>query len=265
MDNVIAREFTRTSRPGSRSRSAAPARQQSQRSWANTLLPGIFLCLLLWGAWLLSQPGTLPIKYVRITGDFRHLQPEQLQTLVSSEVRGGFFNVNVGTIRDILLRDPWIEDVMVQRVWPETLRVLVTEHVPLARWGADSLLNTRGERFTPDQDSIPPTLPVLRGPDGSEPVLLRRFRELSQRLQPLGLQITELEQDPRRSWRFVVNAGFSVVLGRKEFAQRIDRFAQTVPQALRGRIGQVDEIDMRYTNGFSVRWKQTNSDQSWGT
>jgi len=251
---------TRTTTHEVRKHSRPLDSEQKPKSWPNIILSSGFILLLLWGGWVLSLPGTLPIKYVRITGDFRHLQPEQLQTLVTNEVRGGFFNVNVSTIRDILLQDPWVQDVMVQRVWPETLRVTVTEHIPLARWGDDSLVNTDGERFTPAQESIPHDLPRLAGPDGSELVLLERFHEINKRLEPLGLEVVQLEQDPRRSWQFVVNAGFSVVLGRKEFSQRIDRFVQTVPLALSGRMERADAVDMRYTNGFSVRWKQQGSE-----
>lgn len=248
--------------PGSPLRSAAPVTGQPSRNWLNQIVLLVFLGLLGWGVYQLSLPGTLPIKHVRITGDFRQLQPEHMQTLVTNEVRGGFFNVNVGTIRDTLLQDPWVQDVVVQRVWPETLRVRVVEHRPMTRWGEKSLLNSEGQRFTPAPDTIPEGLPQLNGPGGSEALLLRRFHDISQRLEPLGLQVTRLEQDPRRSWRFAVDAGFQVMLGRKEFARRLDRFVERVPQALGDRIGQVDEIDMRYTNGFSVRWKKQELNQS---
>lgn len=231
--------------------------EQRSGKWLHGLVISGMFALIAWGIWLLSQPGTLPIQTVSITGDFRHLQPDKLQTLVSNEVRGGFFNVNVSTIRDILMQDPWVEDVMVQRVWPETLRVMVSEHVPQIRWGEHSLLNTHGQLFTPDAASIPEQLPMLDGPEGSEALLLRRFREINQRLQPSGLMVSKLKQDSRRSWKFEVDAGFTVVLGRKEFNQRLQRFVTLVPQAMAGRIDQIESVDMRYTNGFSVNWKKT--------
>ena len=260
----VLRHEERTTAPPKKAplRAAPPAGEAVPRNRLHSLVLLAFVLLVGWSVYHLSLPGTLPIKHVRISGDFRQLQPEHMQTLVTNVVRGGFFNVNVGTIRDILLEDPWVQDVVVQRVWPETLRVTVVEHNPLTRWGEDSLLNTDGRRFRPQADTIPEGLPLLDGPDGSEAVLLRRFNEINKRLQPLGLSVTRLQQDSRRSWRFAVDAGFQVILGRKDFARRLDRFVEKAPQALIGRIEQLDEVDMRYTNGFSVRWKMRDSKQN---
>ncbi len=238
-------------------RSTKLVEEKPDSNWFNHVLLLGFIGLLVWGAWLLSQPGTLPIQHVRIAGDFRHLQPEQLQTLVTNEVRGGFFNVNVSTIRDVLIEDPWVRGVIVQRVWPDTLRVVVSEQVPVIRWGEHSLLNDAGERFTPEAATVPEHLPMLKGPDGSEAILLQRFSMMNERLQSVGLGLSQLEQDSRRSWRFIVDAGFAVVLGRKQVQPRFERFISTVPQALAGQLDKVDYIDMRYTNGFAVGWKNS--------
>ncbi len=51
----------------------------------------IFILMMVWGGMTLSNPDTLPIKQVRIEGDFTHLSPVDLQLLVTDKVRGGFF------------------------------------------------------------------------------------------------------------------------------------------------------------------------------
>ncbi len=46
------------------------------------------------------------------------------------------------------------------------------------------------------------------------------------------------------------------ILGRRDFENRIERFVHVVKKNLGEKLLQAKEIDMRYTNGFAVRWKQ---------
>ncbi len=97
--------------------------------------------------WLLD-PHTLPIRRVQISGQFLHLTSAQLQAAVAGTVVGGFFTVDVEAVMRAARTLPWVDTASVRRVWPDTLRLEVTEQTPLARWGEHDLLNRRGERFS---------------------------------------------------------------------------------------------------------------------
>lgn len=211
------------------------------------------------GGFYLSQPETLPIKQVRIVGEFRHLSPSRLQILVTDSVRGGFFNVNVSVVRNELLKAPWVEDVEVNRIWPDTLRVQVKERVAVARWGENALLNADAKHFMPPLATIPYDLPLLIGPEGSYELVLNKFKELNQVLARVGLHLSELELNERRAWSFKVQRDFKVVIGRRDYERRVKRFVDVVVHAMSNRIDEIKEIDMRYTNGFAVRWKEGDS------
>ncbi len=211
------------------------------------------------GGFYLSKPQTLPIKQVRIVGEFRHLSPSRLQTLVTDSVRGGFFNVNVVVVRNELLKAPWVEDVEVNRIWPDTLRVQVKERIAVARWGENALLNSDAKHFMPPLATIPYDLPLLNGPDGSYELVLNKFEELNQVLARVGLHVVELELNERRAWSFKVQRGFKVVVGRRDYQNRVKRFVDVVIHAMANRIDEIKEVDMRYTNGFAVRWKEGDS------
>ncbi|MEX2354049.1 MAG: hypothetical protein WD709_07670, partial [Gammaproteobacteria bacterium] len=64
--------------------------------------------LLGFGAMKLMDPATLPVRHVSVSGDFIHLSPFSLERRVSDVVRGGFFNVNVDTIKQTLIQEPWV-------------------------------------------------------------------------------------------------------------------------------------------------------------
>lgn len=215
-----------------------------------------FIALLVWGGIYLSHPDTLPIKQVRIEGDFTRLSPVDLQLLVTDKVRGGFFNLDVDAVRLALLNEPWVSEVTVKRVWPDALRVIVIEQVPVVRWKDSGLLNAAGEYFAPDPATIPVELPLLSGPAGSEVMLLGKFNSMQQRIQLLGLKIALLTLNERRAWSFQLENGIKVVLGRRDFEERLNRFLTLIPTTISGRIEQTGSVDMRYTNGFSIRWKK---------
>ena len=230
---------------------------------------GLFILLSLisaciWLGYHLLRPETLPIKQVNISGEFRHLSPSRLKSLVTDSVQGGFFNINVTRVRNQLMQAPWVENVDVSRVWPDTLKVDVTERVAVARWGDDALLNAKAEHFMPPAATIPFDLPLLIGPEESYKLVLERFNELNSQLSKAGLYAVQLELNERRAWSFKVQKGFSVVIGRSDYQQRVNRFIRVVVHAMANRIDEIEEIDMRYTNGFAVRWKNQDKAQQMG-
>lgn len=215
-----------------------------------------FISLIIWGVVTLFNTDTLPIKQVRIEGDFTNLSPVDLQLLVTDKVRGGFFNLDVDAVRLALLDEPWVSEVTVERIWPDALRVIVFEQVPYVRWKDSGLLNARGEYFAPELSTIPKYLPKLSGPEDSEPVLLERFNLIQERVKVLGFRVASVTLNERRAWSFQLENGINVVLGRRDFEERLNRFLTLIPATIAGRVAQTESIDMRYTNGFSIRWKK---------
>lgn len=238
-----------------------PAHSTAERSLHEIIVALGFTALVVWAGHTLMSPGTLPIKQVRIEGDFRNLSTAVLQDLIRDEVKGGFFNINVTAIRNALLMEPWVSDVSVHRVWPDSLQVYVNEEVAVTRWNDDALLNNRGRLFRPEKNTIPGNLPLLKGPPMSQALMLDKFRYLDEHLVPLGMSLAELTLDERRSWKFVTKNGLKVVLGKKNFNERVKRFIEQVPSSLAENINDAEQIDMRYPNGFAVRWKKQADEQ----
>ncbi len=208
-----------------------------------------------WGGLRLTNPNTLPIRQVRIEGAFRHLSPSALEALVMDHMRGGFFTVDVEAIRSALLRQPWVKRVSVRRQWPDGLTVYVREQTPIARWADKGLLNVEGQFFSPDKNTIPHELTELNGPEGTQAQLLDRLRVLEVALRNSGTQLVRLNVSDRRAWSFELDNGLMVIVGRRDFDDRVRRFARIFPKALQGRVADIERVDLRYTNGFVVRWK----------
>lgn len=226
------------------------------------IFSGLLLLALLAGLVLiiasrLMDPATLSIRYVRVTGNFTNLSPESLENRAADVVRGGFFNVNVDTIKDVLLDDPWVRSVSVRRIWPDRLTVDIREQTAVVRWGDEGLLNPEGEIFYPDHSTFPADIPVVHGPENSYRLVMKTFR-LVEELLPEELAIGKLELSDRRAWQLTLRSGASIRLGKTEIRERLERLIALFPVEEVSRPGHIRYIDMRYTNGFAVRWNPEN-------
>ena len=207
------------------------------------------------GSAKLLDPQTLPLKVVRIEGDFKHLNRQELEQVVAAVVRGGFFTVDVEAVRAEAKRLPWVDEVGVRRIWPDTLQIWVAEQVPLARWGEQQLVNHRGEVFTPAADEIPPGLPRLAGPVGTGAEMVASYRAMQISLDAIGLSILRLQQNARRAWSVEFADRTAIRLGNRDVGQRLARFIRLYPRLKAAGRGRPKQVDLRYTNGFVVHWE----------
>lgn len=205
--------------------------------------------------WLL-QPGTLPVQRIAVTGDLRHLQQKDLQPLLDDARQQGFFEIDLDAVRSAVEALPWVDNASVRRLWPDRLLIDVTEQVALARWGKDALVNQRGELFWPNRESFPAGLPHLNGPTGTEALVTRHYREINQRLAGLDLEIDKLELDARRSWALVTKNGILFQIGGDQVDRRLTRFIDHFRQLQREGQARLLRVDLRYSNGFAIRWHE---------
>jgi cell division protein FtsQ len=204
-------------------------------------------------AWTLDQP----IETVTVAGRFQRVSPVEVERAVKERVRGkGLVSVDLVELRRAVDRIPWVDTASVQREWPRGLRVMVVEQIAAARWGANGLLNTRGELFMSEARHIPPELPQLAGPLGSESVVAQRYLSTQGRLVEGGVRLAAVRLDARGAWELDLDNGVTVRLGRRQIDERFERFCRTALRLVGERSGDVDYVDMRYTNGFAIGWRQ---------
>lgn len=197
-----------------------------------------------------------PIQRVLVEGPFERVDPTDVEAAVLPHLGGSFFTVDLDAIRAAAQRLPWVEHAQVVRDWPDRVRIVVTEQVPAWQWGDDGLLNARGELFVTGVDPLPPGLPRLDGPPGLERQLVERFGVLASRLAQCGMRPVALELDARRALNVALDGGIDVRVGRTTVDERIARFCDAAVPALAARLDRVAHVDMRYTNGFAVGWRE---------
>jgi cell division protein FtsQ len=202
--------------------------------------------------WLMDQP----IRTVSVEGNFERVTPVQVEAAMRGYLDHGFVAVDIAELRGVIEDLPWVRAASVRRSWPASLQVLVEEEQAAARWGETGLVNKAGELFVKDATHIPAELPRLNGPKDSVKEVADRFFALQARLEQVGLAAVELEQDARGAWDMELSNGIRVRFGAMDLEVRVDRFFVALDQVLAPVAAQVDYVDMRYTNGFAIGWKE---------
>lgn len=204
--------------------------------------------------WLMDRP----IESVVINGAFQRVSAIQLEEALSPHVQTGFLDVDLHAMRAELASIPWVANASVRRRWPGLIEVQIVEQQPSACWGERGLLNIKGELFVTEASHIPVELPRLDGPDGFEGRVAAMYFRIENRLEQRGMAAVSLRLDNRGAWEFKLSNGIQVRLGASTVEQRLDRFFIALDQVLSSQAEHVEYIDMRYTNGFAIGWKDRN-------
>lgn len=221
-----------------------------------TLAAGILTGIAVLGAclgvlyWLLL-PQHFPLTRVDLKGTVLRTTTAELEAALP-RAAGNFFAADLGEIRARVERLPWVRHVAVRRVWPGRLEISIEEHVALARWGDDALVNTHGERFLGKTQEA---LPSFIGPAGTQAEVARRYARFSAIVAPLGTKVERVVLSARHAWQLRLANGLHLALGRDPEAAelRLQSFVAAYPATLSADGRRYEYVDLRYPNGFAVR------------
>ena len=247
-------------------RQAKRRKKQQPRKWKKVSIPfgriakvaaaiAVVALSYEFSARLLDQP----IHAITVDGPFQRVSALQIEEAISDELGAGFLSASLGRIQEKIVALPWIDQASVARRWPGTLQIHVTEQVPAACWGERGLLNVRGELFVKDARHIPAELPRLSGPEGRSAEVAQTYLEVREQLIPMGVDLRRVKLDARGAWQITLQNGVDIRLGRRDVEERLSLFVDVVANLVSSREADIDFVDMRYGNGFTIGWKEGDS------
>lgn len=220
--------------------------------WCANLLYALAAILLIYAVlFLMIHLPLFPLKHVEVKGDLQHVTYQQVSYIVTREFKGNFFTLNLAQVSKGFQKLPWVRNVSLRRQWPDTLDVNLEEHSVLARWSAGGLVNTRGEIF---EAASSRELPVLSGPEGSAREVADQYGEFKAALAPLKLTPSSVTMNERRAWQLKLDNGLTLELGRDQVGARLGKFVRVYHATITRMPQQVAYVDLRYPNGFAVRF-----------
>ncbi|MES2363014.1 MAG: cell division protein FtsQ/DivIB [Pseudomonadota bacterium] len=210
-------------------------------------------------AWLMRQ-SLFSLSAISVQGDVSHNNAVTLRANVAPRLAGNFFTVDLGRTRAVFESVPWVRRAVVQRQFPNRLKVVLQEHQAIAYWGPEGdsrLVNNFGEVFEANQGEVETEdLPQLSGPPGQAALVLQTYQMLSPLFEKLDAVLERLELTGQGSWRARLDSGAVLELGHgslDEIQARAQRFIATLTQ-VSSRYGRdFESADLRYGNGYALK------------
>ncbi len=103
------------------------------------------LLILILGVFQLYRSGLINVKKIEVSGNKSVPSTKIIKACRVGE-HTSLLSVSTGDISGRILKDPWIKNVTIKRVFPHTLRVEVQERVPLA------IISQGGKFYLVDDD-----------------------------------------------------------------------------------------------------------------
>ena len=223
--------------------------------WRDFARRGALLAAILAPLAALTWALDRPLRVISIDGSFQRVSGAEVEEAVRPFAGAGFMSANLDDVKRAVEALPWVDHARVARFFPNGLHVTILEQTAAARWGDSGLLNTRGELFVREAKHVPAELPRLSGPAGSESQVAQRYLAVQGRMLEAGMRIAALRLDERGAWEMDLDNGVTVRLGRRDVDERIDRFITTTSQVIAHHVTEINYVDMRYSNGFAIGWR----------
>ncbi len=213
-------------------------------------------------AWVIQRPAfalqAVVVEPATEEQPLQHVNRALLRSAGAARLEGNFFTVDLAAVRVSFEQVPWVRRAQVRRIWPNTLRVGIEEHQPLAIWQDGRLVNRQGELFAANvaEAEAEGALLEFAGPPGSEGEVTRRWHELREQLAPLAVAPEALTLSARYAWSARLDNGTVLLLGREQglpIAERIARWVALQPTVQSRLNREIAAVDLRYPNGFAIR------------
>jgi cell division protein FtsQ len=201
-----------------------------------------------------------PVTQLTVQAEFKHVSAEQIRAAVLPRLGHGFFALDLDGVQQAVAALPWVESVEARKRWPDTLILRIYERQPFARWNGTRLISRQGVLFDGGPAATAAPLPDLRGPDAQMPDVVGFYADALKAVAGTPLKVAGVALSERGSWSLVTPAGARIVLGDRGLAgARLRRFLDVYPQVVAGHADAFAYVDLRYTNGFAVRWPEAGA------
>ena len=194
------------------------------------------------------------IVNLNLNAEYKRVNSEQVRIAIASRSERSFFKVNLDEIRKDLKNIPWVQHVSVNKKWPNSLVITLIEHKAVATWNGNKLLNENGEVFEVDRIDDLNSIPQIQGNDNDSTLIWDKYVRFNEIVKQLGLDISSSNISNRGGWKLSLSNGIEINLGSLQMDAKLVRLTDTWTKLLEMNEQLPLYIDLRYTNGYVVKW-----------
>lgn len=226
------------------------------KSWQSALITlGLVLAI---GFFAIQTIGKSPAKPIFVeSSNLTALERQSLEEVVAPFGNIQFFGGNLHQIHDSVMNLSWVEHAIIKRDWYQGIMVEVIPRQPIANFGSQELIDANGVVFRPANadDVMNPNLVTLHGSSTQADAIMHQMRYINENFAPLGLTVDDLILTPRNTWVIRFHNGLRVVVDDENTEQKLHQLAQVLKERFTERMNEIQSVDLRYKNGFSIAWR----------
>ncbi|GLR63141.1 cell division protein FtsQ/DivIB [Marinospirillum insulare] len=223
--------------------------------WLKVIVPlGLLIILVgFWLNWTLARP----VGQVSIYGEVQYADLDKLQERSLPWLDDAFWRIDLKGLKTSLEQDPWLREVVVNRVWPDQIRLELVERIPWAHWNKRHLIDEQGKGFNPGFEYTKELNRHIYSKKDTLAEAVNFWLDLDALLQKSNLRLTELHHEQRGAWQLELNTSIRVLVGRDNIVNRVNRFLWAWQHWLEAEAVNLASVDLRYPNGLSVAWHKS--------
>ena len=218
-----------------------------------SLLVAPFLIVTMVSNWI-QKPKNLMIQSVEVQGDLKYLDKAALQPIIKPFMKTNLYLLDKKGLEEEIEFNHWVYSASLTSIWPDKLVIKIHEQQPIAFWGRDGMVNEFGEVIDVDLPLQRKRLPTLYSPFDKGREMVESYVKIRKWMENFPVDIVEFTEDRRGSWLLKLANGIKIKVGRQEHKRRLRRFIVGYSNQLVDQEKKIDTVDLRYTNGFSVKW-----------
>lgn len=185
------------------------------------------------------------------------IQYQALQDTMNQQSISSFFTTDLQMLRDIAVDLSWVDQISVTRDWQRGIVISALPKEPVANFGTERLVDAKGVVFVPadSNELTQDEFATLQGEMTQAPVIMQQMQQINEWFAPLDMQVDDIILSPRMTWLIRFNTGLRVIVDNEDTAQKLLSLSQLLNNQLSSRRGDMQSIDLRYKNGFSIAWQ----------
>ena len=178
------------------------------------------------------------------------------QGLINNISKAGnkeWFDVDVDSIESSLYAIKGVDYALVKKVWPSTLVIYLFDRKPIAYWNNNQILLENMDIITPEVFNFNGNLPYIESADvEGRDYIFETYQDLNDIVDRSSLFILKITYKGNQ-FKLLLSNDTQVMLGSNKLQSRLQLFLESYKKVKDYK--SVEYFDMRYSDGFSVKYK----------
>ena len=164
-----------------------------------------------------------------------------------------WFDIDVEGIENSLYAIKGVDYALVKKVWPSTLVIYLFDRKPIAYWNNNQVLLENMDIITPEVFTFNGNLPYIESSDvEGRDYIFETYQDLNDIVKSNSLSILKVTYKGNQ-FNLLLSNDMQVMLGSSKLQSRLQLFLESYQKVKDYK--SVEYFDMRYSDGFTVKYK----------